>query len=360
VTKRKLNKQQQSRVDKKRATLPEAESTRRDASHFGGLQPGLVVSHYRDAAEVECLATRVRLRCHVRATLSQVVTGDRVLWRRGLDALENRGIIETLQTRTSCFERPDSFGKMKLVAANISRVFIVIAPEPEAHANLIDRYIVAAHAMGVEPVLLLNKADLPCSDALSVRLQHYRDLGYDVLTLSCRTSEGLPALQAYLRDGVSIFVGQSGVGKSSLIQALLPDETIKIGDLSEVIKKGRHTTTHASLYHFPTGGDCIDSPGIREFGLWHLTAADVFDGFKEFAPYAGLCRFRNCNHLSDAGCALTAAAEAGDIAVERLSSFQHIVQTLGAVTVQQAKVAGKATPVSSVVRRSILDNDDVY
>ena len=140
-------------------------------------------------------------------------------------------------------------------------------------------------------------------------------------------------LQQWLSTGTAIFVGQSGVGKSSVIQYLLPDEEIKVGKLSEQVKKGRHTTTHARLYHFPTGGDCIDSPGIREFGLWHLTEDDVTAGFRELTPCMGQCRFRNCRHQQEPGCALQNAVTSGAISKERFQSYQLIVASLNDVTV---------------------------
>jgi len=125
-----------------------------------------------------------------------------------------------------------------------------------------------------------------------------------------------------------VLVGQSGVGKSSLIQRLLPDASIRVGALSEVADKGRHTTTTAELFHLPGGGRLIDSPGVRDFGLTHVAPETVFSGFREFSPFLGQCRFRDCRHHSEPGCALTAAVETGDISSERLESFQQIVATL--------------------------------
>ena len=131
-----------------------------------------------------------------------------------------------------------------------------------------------------------------------------------------------------LNGHISVFVGQSGVGKSSIIQTLLPDEELRIGDLSHASKKGRHTTTTARLYHVPAGGDLIDSPGIREFGLWHMEPEEVLYGFRELRDYSGLCRFRDCQHQQEPGCALRAAIESGNISQQRFDSYQYILATL--------------------------------
>ena len=128
-----------------------------------------------------------------------------------------------------------------------------------------------------------------------------------------------------------MFVGQSGVGKSSLINTLLPDEELKVGALSKATKKGRHTTTTARLYHFPAGGDLIDSPGIREFGLWHMSEEDVTYGFRELREIAGYCRFRDCKHETEPGCAILKALDEGIISEERFISYQRILATLTAL-----------------------------
>ncbi len=143
-----------------------------------------------------------------------------------------------------------------------------------------------------------------------------------------------PEVEALVRNQTSVFVGQSGVGKSSIIQTLLPDELLRVGAVSESTGKGVHTTTTAKLFHLPGGGDLIDSPGIREFGLWHMTPQEVEYGFREIRPLIGLCKFRNCRHMGDPGCALDAAAEAGEISAERLKSFHRILQDM---TDQQAR-----------------------
>jgi ribosome biogenesis GTPase len=216
----------------------------------------------------------------------------------------------------------------KPVAANVDRILIVIAPEPEPFANLIDRYLVAAEAVSIPPLLLLNKVDLLAADRrgpVEALLDQYRAIGYPVLYASSVTDHGLDALKAELRDNVSVFVGQSGVGKSSLINALIPGQDIRVGELSAVERKGRHTTTTAQLFHMPGGGDLIDSPGIREFGLEHIDRASIEHGFVEFREWLGNCRFRDCSHSHEPGCALLQAVEAGRISTARMASFKAIV-----------------------------------
>ncbi len=297
---------------------------------LGERQEGLVMSHYGTQAEVEGSGGH-RQRCHLRANLGDIAAGDKVTWRAG----ESLGVIEAIAPRGSSLMRPDAFGKLKVVAANITQAVITLAPEPEAHANLIDRYLVVAETLNIAPLLLLNKCDLLAADhPLFTLLQHYQDLQYPVLKVSAKLGEGIAALKTALLDQTSIFVGQSGVGKSSLVQSLLPHETLKIGALSNGVKKGRHTTTQATLYHFDFGGDCIDSPGIREFGLWHLTPEDVAYGFVEFREHVNQCRFRDCHHESEPGCGLRHALQTGLISAERFASYKQILESLDAVNIQ--------------------------
>ena len=257
---------------------------------------------------------------------------DRVVWRDS----DQEGVVVSALPRRSQLARPDSFGNMKVVAANIDRMLITLAPQPEPHANLIDRYLVVAETLGLSAILLVNKIDLFDEvQILDELLSGYRTLGYPVIKISAHTGTGMNALVDMLSEGTSVFVGQSGTGKSSIIQNLLPDETIKVGRLSEQVNKGRHTTTHSRLYHFPNGGCCIDSPGIREFGLWHMTANEVAAGFREFQPFLGRCRFRDCTHSNDPNCALQDAIVAGHITPARFQSYTRIVESLGAVDVKE-------------------------
>lgn len=332
MAKRRLSKQQNERIAQRRRTQGDSpKSSTLDENQLGAEQEGLVLGQFGKRADIELPSDGTVIRCHLRANLGAIVAGDRVMWRRDKDA----GVVTALLPRHSRLHRPDSFGKLKLVAANVTQAMITVAPEPEAHMNLIDRYLVIAEALSLEPVILVNKIDLVGADhPLRGLMQTYARLGYKVVEASAHLGTGLDTLRHVLSNGTSIFVGQSGTGKSSLIQALLPDESIKIGALSESVRKGRHTTTHARLYHFASGGSCIDSPGIREFGLWHLDAGQIAAGFPEFRQYIDRCRFRNCSHEHEPGCALLDAVQRGHIGRERFESYRQIVASLDSVSMQ--------------------------
>jgi ribosome biogenesis GTPase len=334
MSKRKLSRQQAWRVEKIQAERARRAAKREAgveqalaAGELGPEQEGLVVAHYGSQVAVESTAGASR-RCHLRANLEGLVTGDRVVWCDG-DPL---GVIVAQLPRDSELTRPDPQGKLKPVAANIDQVLVIIAPYPEPHANLVDRYLVAAEATGIEPVLVLNKTDLLENDpalaqALNELLAIYPTLGYRLLHTSALDG-GLDELITALHDHTSVFVGQSGVGKSSLVNALVPDAALRVGELSENTRKGTHTTTAAHLIHLAGGGALIDSPGIREFGLWHMDQETVARGFVEFRPLLGQCRFRDCRHEQEPGCAILEALAAGKISERRLASYRHIVASL--------------------------------
>jgi ribosome biogenesis GTPase / thiamine phosphate phosphatase len=334
MSKRKLSRQQRWRVEKiqaERAARAEKQAARDDhaleAGEYGPEAPGRVIAHFGRTLDVQAPEETENHRCHLRANLEGLVTGDRVIWRQAQDG---SGVVVARDTRDNVLERPDPRGQLKPVAANIDQILIVFAAEPAPFANLIDRYLVAAEATGITPVLVLNKVDLlpEGGGKLGELLERYAALGYAVVRATTRTAQGLDELHANLRDKTSVFVGQSGVGKSSLIDRLLPDEALRIGALSEDSRKGTHTTTTARLYRLPAGGELIDSPGIREFGLTHLDEQQVTEGFVEFRDVLGRCRFRDCRHRDEPGCALLEAVAQGDIAEERFVSYRRILESL--------------------------------
>lgn len=338
MAKRQLSRRQSWRIEKvqeeRAARAAKRESKLNEELQGGDLgeeQNGLVIAHFGVQLEVEALDGELRgqtFRCHRRSNLPALVTGDRVVWRAGN---QGTGVIVAQLPRHSELCRPDSRGQIKAVAANVDLIVIVFAPLPEPHANLIDRYLVAAEHAGIQPLLLLNKADLIDSDnseRLNYLLNIYRQLGYPILEVSARQGQGLEQLQAQLDGRISVFVGQSGVGKSSLVNSLLPAAETRVGALSEQTGKGTHTTTTARLFHFPAGGDLIDSPGIREFALSHVSRDDVEAGFIEFDGLIGHCRFRDCQHDREPGCALLQALEAGRIQEPRMNSYRQILASL--------------------------------
>lgn len=334
MNKRKLSRQQRWRVEKiqaERAARAEKRDARDaeslEAGEYGPEQSGRVIAHFGRTLDVQAPDESAACRCHLRANLDGLVTGDRVIWRQARDGT---GVVVARDTRDNVLERPDPSGRLKPVAANIDQILIVFAVEPAPHANLIDRYLVAAEATGIAPVLVLNKIDLLPDDggALGQLLARYEALGYAVLKATTAGEHGLDALHDRLTGRTSVFVGQSGVGKSSLIDRLLPDEALRIGALSVDSRKGTHTTTTARLYRLPAGGELIDSPGIREFGLTHLDERQVTEGFIEFRDLLGDCRFRDCRHRNEPGCALLGAVERGDILAARFASYRRILDSL--------------------------------
>ncbi|HLT03915.1 MAG TPA: small ribosomal subunit biogenesis GTPase RsgA [Pseudomonas sp.] len=334
MSKRQLSRRQSWRIGKiqeeRAARAAKREERLLETLEGGDLGPerhGLVIAHFGVQVDVEDDDGSV-CRCHLRANLPALVTGDRVVWRAGN---QGQGVIVAQLPRRSELCRPDNRGQLKPVAANVDQIVIVFAPLPQPHANLIDRYLVAAEHAGIRPLLLLNKADLLDAENgafIDELLGTYRQLGYPVLEVSAQEGAGLQALRAALNDRISVFVGQSGVGKSSLVNRLLPGVDLKVGALSELTGKGTHTTTTAKLFHFPDGGDLIDSPGIREFGLGHVSRAEVEDGFIELRELIGHCRFRDCRHDREPGCALLRALEEGRIQPQRLASYRHIIASL--------------------------------
>lgn len=340
MSQRKLSRQQRWRVEKiqaeraKRAARREhTDDDKLAAGEYGGERTGRVIAHFGRSLDIAEHSGEPATRCHLRANLEGLVTGDRVIWRLGEDG---SGVVVARSERDNLLERPDMRGLLKPVAANIDQILIVFAVEPEPHAGLIDRYLVAAEATGITPVLVLNKIDLLPDDGGELRelLSRYEALGYRVVATSAASEGGMQALYAQLAGRTSVFVGQSGVGKSSLIGQLLPDQRLRIGDLSTDSRKGRHTTTTAQLYRLPAfdkrfdSGELIDSPGIREFGLIHLDERQVTEGFIEFRDLIGRCRFRDCRHQQEPGCALLDAVERGDIHPQRFASYRRIIDSL--------------------------------
>lgn len=338
MSKRKLTKHQAwriERIQKERIERTHKRAERAEeilqSSDLGPETEGIIISHFGTQVEVEGTQppyTGLSTRCNLRANLGQLVTGDKVIWR---PKHNEGGVVVALMPRLTSLSRPDMHGRLKPVAANIDHIVIVIATEPVAHANLIDRYLVAAETVGIPPVILLNKCDLINDDNkhdLDDLLKVYEDLNYKIIRTSIKNESGMGSLYDFLQDKTSVFVGQSGVGKSSLIGTLLPGIDISVGALSQKRKKGTHTTTTARLFHIPKGGDLIDSPGIREFGLWHISEEELLNGFIEFRPFIGYCKFRDCIHEKEPGCAILQALDQGKITSQRFNSFQRIKQSI--------------------------------
>ena len=290
-------------------------------------QPGLVLAHFGQVSLVEDEQGEV-YRCATRKNLPRTVCGDRVLWQA---SNPREGVITQVLERETTLARPDHNNRVRPVAANLDQIVVVIATRPSFEYGMLDRYLVAAELMDATPVIVVNKSDTLDEESrhkLERRLGIYRDVGYTQLFTSTRTTDGLKELHRQLKSHVSILVGQSGVGKSSLVQALLPDLDIRIGTLSQVTGLGRHTTTATTLYHLPDGGDLIDSPGVRDFTLCQVPASELAKGFREFEPFLGTCRFHNCLHVSEPGCTVQDAVRNGTISERRFRNYEQLVTTM--------------------------------
>lgn len=293
------------------------------ADGLGPEQTGLLVANYGASLDVEA-ADGTLYRCLARQNLEALAVGDRVVWQAARDG---QGVVVALQPRRGLLSRPGADGRAKPLAANVDCLFVVAAPRPRYETYLIDQYLAAAEISGVAPAILVNKVDLldaASREELEADLAPYRALGYPVIFASTHGRHGLDDLLAQLRDHAAVLTGQSGVGKSSLINALVPAAGVPVGELSQRTGVGRHTTSAARLYHLPSGGDVIDSPGVREFRLWPLPSRELLHGFPELRPHAGLCRFRDCRHEGDPGCALEEALQRGEVHPRRLMSFRRM------------------------------------
>lgn len=335
MTKKKhLTKRQHQRIannEQRRLKTSEKSQQQWDDDVLDAPEPGLVISRFGQHADVEDQHGNI-VRCNLRRTISSLVTGDKVVWRRAKQATGGLdGVVEAVAERHSVLLRPDFYDGLKPVAANIDLMIIVSAVLPALSFNIIDRYLVAAEITRIKPLLVINKIDLLTKSQLSELEQQmllYRQIGYNFLLVSSKSGTGMAELQALLHNGTSIFVGQSGVGKSSLMNALLPGLNAATQEVSEVSGLGQHTTTVSRLYHLSAQGIVIDSPGIREFALWHLTPEEVTEGFTEFSPWLGRCKFRDCKHITDPGCALQHAVETGEISQQRYDSYLRIIDSM--------------------------------
>lgn len=295
---------------------PPAKSTPQDAL----LAARVVAAHGRQYV-VE-LADGSRLPCFTRGKKSDVACGDHVEILRSSD---DQGVIQHILPRISLLYRSNEV-RQKLIAANVEQIVIVVATEPGFSDELLTRALLAAESEEIEPLIVLNKCDLGDKlPAARERLNLFAGLGYPVVELSARNDA--ETLRPWLAGKTSVLVGQSGMGKSTLVNALVPEANAATREISLALDSGKHTTTHATLYHLSPDSHLIDSPGLQEFGLGHLDRQEIEHAFREFRPYLGQCRFRDCRHNQEPDCALTAAVNAGRINEMRFAVYHRIVGT---------------------------------
>lgn len=340
IRKRKLTQNQTRRIAKNSASHPN------DDCFF----VGVIVAHFGRQLDVQltqlpnlakfndvCMQDGIFLsvgqivRCHARTNLPMLTTNDGVLF--SYDEVSGLGCIEKVLARNNLLARPDRYHKLKPVAANVDILAIVFAPLPVPAVNLLDRYLLLACINDIQPLLVLNKRDLLTDGSLSddecqyvkTICQQYQSLGFDTVAISSMYDKNLNDLQVLIQDKMSLFVGQSGVGKSSIVNALLPKALQNTNVISSASKLGQHTTTTSRLLSYcddDLSAGIIDTPGIREYGIWHLSKNDVPIGFPDLMPYLDLCQFRDCTHRQDSkGCALWRAVDDGHVLARRVDSL---------------------------------------
>ncbi len=287
-------------------------------------QPGLVIVNYGRNLLVEGNSGELVL-CVPRRGVEALVCGDEVEWSATGD---NAGVVESLRPRRNLLQRTDKYQRQRPLASNIDQVVVECAIEPPIEPFLIDKYTVATEHAGMTPLLVFNKSDL-LDDTGRSRLEAlaalYTAIGYTALFASAKKNIGIDEFRAALGNRNSVLVGQSGVGKSSLIKRLLPEQDIAIGRLSEASGQGKHTTTATTLYHLPDGGNLLDSPGVRDFRPGEFAPEQLAEGFREFRPYLGQCRFNDCLHKGEPGCAIEAAFKDGTISEQRMQSYKRLL-----------------------------------
>jgi len=316
MSKRRITTQQRIRIKKKQGDhIQSAENINNT------MQDGLVITRFGRHAEIETL-TKQRVHCAIRPNLELLVTGDRIVWQ---EEAVNQGVVISIYPRQSVLIRTDLRGQLKPIAANITQVCIVVTEEPRISWSLLDSYLVMVESLKLQPVIIVNKIDLVSPTLCKNIKAIYAQLAYPIIFTGFEYATGYQELAQQLNQHISIFVGQSGVGKSSLISSILPLETnIQSGPLSNNTGLGRHTTSRSTLYHIPTGGALIDSPGVREMSLASMQPQEIAQNFIEFRPFISQCKFRNCNHMDTPHCAITDAVNRGMIMKQRYQNYVKI------------------------------------
>jgi len=309
-----VEKIQSERIARANRASDKAES---ETNVSGKQQKGRVITRYGQRQLVESSDGEL-FQCTSRRNIELSVAGDEVIFQ---PTDNDNGIVTALLPRKSELKRQN-----KLIAANVDQLWLVVALEPKYQLDLIDRYLVMAENSNLPIAIIVNKIELLDSlENLYEDFLIYQNLNYQLHFISVKNHLNLDTLKQQLAKKTHIFLGQSGVGKSSLINELIPNLNIRVNEISEKSKLGKHTTTNACIYKIASGGDLIDSPGIREFQLNNLDTKDILNGFREFKPLLGHCRFRNCQHINEPNCAIKLALESGNIHPYRYNSYLRLI-----------------------------------
>jgi len=309
-----IEKVQSERIERanKAAAKTEKKLTNKELS-----QKGRVITRYGQRQLVESSSGEF-FQCTSRQNIGLSVAGDEVIFQPA-DNIE--GIVTAILPRENELSQ-----KNKLIAANIDQLWLVVSIEPHYQFELIDRYLIMAENSNLPINIIVNKIELLDElDQLKKDFSFYKEINYQVHFVSIKKQLNLDSLKNHFANKTNIFLGQSGVGKSSLINTLIPDLELRVSEISSKSKLGKNTTTNTTIYRIPSGGDLIDSPGIREFQLDDFDAKEIVNGFREFKPLAGKCRFRNCQHVNEPDCAVKVALDTGDIHSSRYENYLNLL-----------------------------------
>lgn len=336
MAKRRLSKQQQRRIAMQQKNKLKDDDLQLDESSS---QVARVISHHGKQLYAETEDQR-KIKCKIRQNLGDIACGDYVLVQQELHDTDRSGsvtetkreaqnVVVAVKDRDNLLVKTGFAGAIKPVAANIGQLVIVTSIIPKPNAYLIDRYLTSAENLPAKALIVINKIDMADEEtkALVNKLSKlYSEIGYRVITSSVKQDIGIAELSEALSNTTSILVGLSGVGKSSIVKKILPAEEIKIGQTSEATGEGKHTTTVSALYHLKDNGIIIDSPGVRDFSPITRDLEEISNGFVDIRPFTGRCKFSNCSHLNEPGCAVRQAVDDGAISQQRFNSYLRMVE----------------------------------
>ena len=308
-----IDKVQSDKIARANKAASKAESELDDEKEY----QGIVITRYGQRQLVED-ENGIVFQSVSRQNIGFSVAGDKILFQK---TKHDDAIVTAIYPRDNELKRQD-----KLIAANIDQLWLVVAIEPHYEFELIDRYLIMAENSNLPIGIIVNKIELSSDKSKTENdFLNYQSLGYDVHFLSVKKQINLDFFKEQLINKSHIFLGQSGVGKSSLINSLIPDLQLRVNEISSKSKLGKHTTTNTTIYHIPSGGDLIDSPGVREFQLDSLTELEIKSGFKEFRALSDACRFRDCRHINEPNCAVKESLDQGKMNPNRYQSYLNIL-----------------------------------